>query len=233
MKQLVQRVVFAVGLMALVGFLADAFAANEVGEAEGPEIEDLGDDRYRIGEITVDKAAHKFTLRGKILHLEKPLEYLAVKKGGYKGYESLLELETSAVEFQLACILIGLDDADSVKPEFQFDDRKLDGQLVDIDISWDVEGQTKTTSAGDALASRGPSFEDSEWVYIGSQMSPQDGSLLAETSGTLIGFVHDPLSIIEHRTGATAGAYGMVTGNAEILPPAGSPVSVTISVIGE
>lgn len=232
MKLPVQRVVFAVSLMALGGLLAHA-SANEADAGKGPEIKELGDDRYRIGTITVDKAARKFTLGGKILHLAKPLEYLAVKKGGYKGYESLLELETSAVAFQLACILVGLDDTDSVKPQFQFDERKLDGQLVDIEISWEDEGQTKTTSAGEALASRGPSFEESKWVYIGSQMSPQDGSLLAETSGTLIGFVHDPLSIIEHRIGATAGAYGMVTGNAEILPPEGSPVTVTISVIGE
>ena len=74
-------------------------------------------------------------------------------------------------------------------------------------------------------------FSDDGWVYIGSTPSPQDGSLLAEMSGSLIGFVHDPTSIIEHRKGAPAGSYGMVTGNADILPPEGSTITLTVSVI--
>jgi hypothetical protein len=218
-------------LFILAGFPALSVAEQETVAETKPPIEDLGEGRYRIGAITVDKTARKFSLDGKILHLTRPLEYVAVKTEGHKGYESLLELETSAVEFQLACILVGLDDEKSVKPRFQFDDNEVGGQAVDITVSWEVEGDVKTVSAASAMTTGNETFGDEGWVYIGSMQSPQDGSLLAEMSGTLIGFVHDPLSIIEHRKGAPAGSYGMVTGNADILPPEGSTITLTVSVI--
>ena len=202
--------------------------------AEGlSAIEDLGDERYRIGAITVDKAARSFTVAGKVLQLNRPLEYLAVMRDGYKGYESLLELDTSAVEFTLACILLGLDEERSVKPRYQFDRREVEGQALEITIDWKAEGATKTLSAASALMAGDQPFDDDQWVYVGSTTSPKDGRLLAEASGTLIGFVHDPLSIIEHRVGAGFGAYGMMTGNSAVLPPLGAPVTLTVAVIAK
>lgn len=195
------------------------------------DIEELGDDRYRIGNIIVDKSSQSFTLGGKILHLDKPLEYLAVKTNGAKGYESLLELETSAHEFQLACILVGLDDSKSVKPQWQFDENEAEGQAVKISVLWTDEGKRMVVRAANALMRGEEPFDNHDWVYIGSMPSPQDGSLMAEMSGTLIGFVHDPLAIIEHRTGAGIGAYGSITGNSLVLPPEGSPVTLMVSVI--
>lgn len=215
----------------LVGLPTFSMAEEQEVAETKPPIEELGEGRYRIGTITVDKNARKFSLGGKILHLTQPLEYLAVKTEGFKGYESLLELETSAVEFQLACILIGLDDDKSVKPRFQFDENEIEGQAVDITISWEADGEVKTASAARAMTAGDEPFSDAGWVYVGSMPSPQDGSLLAEMSGSLIGFVHDPTSIIEHRKGAPAGSYGMVKGNSELMPPEGSPITLTVSVI--
>ena len=217
--------------LGLAGFPTPSMADEEDVAETTPPIEELGEGRYRIGTITVDKAARKFSLDGKILHLTEPLEYVAVMTEGFKGYESLLELETSAVEFQLACILVGLDDENSVKPRFQFDENEAVGQAVDITLSWEADGEVKTVSAASAMTAGDEPFSDAGWVYIGSTPSPQDGSLLAEMSGSLIGFVHDPTSIIEHRKGAPAGSYGMVKGNADLLPPEGSPITVTVSVI--
>lgn len=229
-RWLVRTQVFAL-LFALWGLPAYSVAEDEGLSEAAPSIEDLGDERYRIGTITVDKAARTFSVGGKVLHLGKPLEYLAVKTEGYKAYESLLELESSAIDFQLACILVGLDDEASVKPRYQFDENEAEGPAVELMISWEVDGNMKTVSAADALMAGDGPFVDAGWVYIGSSPSPQDGSLLAEMSGTLIGFVHDPLAIIEHRTGAGAGSYGMITGNSEMLPAEGSPITLTVSVV--
>ena len=102
------------------------------GSESGPEIRDLGDERFQIGNIIVDKAAGKFTVPGKVLRLEPPLEYLAVKKGGAKGYESLLELESSAVEFNLACILIGMSNENITAPQYQFDQAPVAGPNLHI-----------------------------------------------------------------------------------------------------
>lgn len=209
--------------------------AQEEAPAEaGPPIEDLGDERYRIGSIIVDKEGRSFTLPGKILHLKEPLEYVAVKRDGAKGYESLLELDTLAVEFQLACILVGLDDKKSVKPRWQFDEQEAEGQSLIINLSWtEGDSKTRTVDVASAMMAGDKPFDDHDWVYIGSASSPQDGSLLAEASGTLIGFVHDPYSVIEHRTGTGPGTYGYITGNESLLPPEGTAVSLTVTVIPE
>ncbi len=251
MNGLTERIPVAAALLVLAGMSVHGLAQAETpsesktpSEAEtpsvaetpskpGPPIEDLGDERYRIGTITVDKAGRSFTVPGKILHLKQPLEYLAVKRNGGKGYESLLELDVLAVEFQLACILVGLDDRNSVKPRFQYDEREPEGQALDITLSWDADDEAKTVKAASALMAGDTPFDDHAWVYIGSMPSSTDGSLLAEASGTLIGFVHDPLAVIEHRKGARAGSYGLMTGNAALLPPEGAPVTVTVSVITE
>ena len=233
MNRMQEKALIIAASFVLAGFPALSTADEEDVPETLPAIEDLGEGRYRIGTITVDKTERKFSLGGKILHLNAPLEYLAVKTEGDKGYESLLELDTLAVDFQLACILIGLDDENSVKPRFQFDENEAEGQAVDITISWEVDGEVKTTSAAKALAAGDGPFSDAGWVYVGSMPSPQDGSLLAEMWGTLIGFVHDPISIIEHRKGAPAGSYGMVTGNADLLPPEGSPITLTVSAVAD
>ena len=210
-------------MLALSAFAATALARDP------PPIERLGDERFRIGSIVVDKAQNRFTVPATILHLDQALEYVAVTRGGHKGYESLLELDATAHEFQLACILIGLDDAKSVKPRYQFDEREALGQAVDITLSWPEGDGTVTVDAANALLEGDQPFDNNSWVYVGS-MFENNGELMAETIGTLIGFVHDPYSIIDHRFGAGVGAYGLITGNAGLLPPKGSPLTVTIGV---
>lgn len=247
MNRLARRVPIAAVLLVLAGVSVHGEAetppeavppSDTVIEAAAPSgavapIEDLGDERYRIGTIVVDKARRSFTVPGKILHLKKPLEYLAVKRNGAKGYESLLELDTLAVEFKLACILLGLDEEKSVKPRFQFDKREAEGQALDITVGWRQGADTKTVNASNALMAGDKPYDDNDWVYVGSATSPNGGHLLAEASGTLIGFVHDPFSIIEHRKGAGVGAYGTMTGNSSLLPPVGTPVTLTVALITE
>ncbi len=219
--------------LASCAFVAVADAEEAGPNGNEPAIEDLGNQQYRVGNIAVDKRAAEFTVKGIILNLDQPLEYIAVKTDGYKGYESLLELATTAVEFQLACILIGLDDSEASKPRFQFDENPVTGQAIAISIRWEESGEEKVVSAQDAISSKTGRLADGEWIYIGSRMSPMDGSLLADFSGTLIGFVHDPLSIIEHSIGTGTGSYGFVTGNEDLLPAEGSEITVIVKRVEE
>jgi len=199
--------------------------------APTPLMEDLGEQRYRIGEIIVDKKAGEFSVPGKVLHLNAPLEYLAVSTDGMKGYESLLELSTSATNFNLACILIGLDEKKSVKPRYQFDDRKPEGQAVAITLTWQKDGKTMRVSGANAMTAGEETFDDDSWVYIGS-LTSEDGQLfMADMTGTLIGFVHDPASVIEHINGGGIGAYGLLTGDAAVLPPEGAAISLTVALV--
>jgi hypothetical protein len=221
-----QRIAAGLSIVLLAG---NGIAQTEK-ESDAPPFEDLGEQRYRIGEIIVDKAAFEVSVPGKVLHLTAPLEYLAVSTGGMKSYESLLELSTSPTEFNLACILIGLDDENSVKPRYQFDERKVEGQAVSITISWLDDGETVRVSGANAMNEGEETFDDEAWVYIGS-FSSEGGEFMADVTGTLIGFVHDPDSVIDHRNGAGIGAYGLLTGNEKVMPPEGTAVTLTVSVV--
>jgi hypothetical protein len=210
-------------------------------------IQELGKDRYRIGTIVVDRKAGRFSVPGRILHIDDaPLEYIAVGRGGYKGYESLLELDTIGTEFNLACILLGLDASAVRRPEYQFDRRPPEGPPVMLEVRWQADGKTVTVPMRDALkiaaappgapsapgeAGAAASLPD-EWVYTGSFNTGEDRRYAADVIGTLIGFVHDPASVIEHRSGLGIGAYGSVQGNAKVLPPVGAAVELVVSVPG-
>ena len=199
-------------------------------KAESPDIEDLGDGQYRIGSILLDKNARRFTVPGRVIHLTGPIEYIAVAKGGMKEYESVFELESSATEFKLACILIGFDEAKSEKPRYQFDDREPKGQAADIEVSWEADGKTVRAKAANTLLEGEEPFDDHRWVYIGST-TQNGGEMTAEMIGSLIGVVHDPDAIIDHVRGAGIGAYGLVTANKALLPPEGAPVTFSISFV--
>lgn len=210
---------FALGLFSLPA------AATE----PQPPVEDLGDGRYRIGAIEIDKEAQRFSVPGAVIDLAEnmPLEFLAVAKGGLKSYEALIELDVSAVEFNLACILIGLDADKATHPKRHFDPDPVTGDVVDVRVSWQRDGQEQAYDI-ERLLRGTPDAAEHLWVYTGSYFTPK-GDYMAKLVGTLIGFVHDPESIIQHQTGLGLGNYGAITYDPDVRPPAGTPVKITVS----
>jgi hypothetical protein len=214
-------------------FAVALFSAPVAGEEPQPLVEDLGNGHYRIGAIEIDKGAHRFTVPGAAIDLASgmPVEFLAVVKGGVKSYEALLELDASAVEFNLACILIGLDSANAKRPERHFDPAPVTGDIVDLRVSWLLDGQEQSHEIERLL--RGTDLpEEHVWVYTGSYFRP-DGAYVPSFTGTLIGFVHDPESIIQHQKGLGLGNYGAVTLDPDIMPPAGTRLTVSVSRVPE
>ena len=69
------------------------------------------------------------------------------------------------------------------------------------------------------------------WRYTGSYRDAGPEKLyMAEMSGSLISFVHDPDSVIDHEIGVSIGAYGATSGNIELLPELGMQVVVTVAL---
>ena len=226
------RVRFVVGGWLLA--LCIASVGAQAPESEVP-IKELGDGRYQVGRIIVDKPARSFSVEAKLIHTEDPLEYLAVARRGVKDYESLLELRTRGLHFNIACILIGLDDTGVVHPKFQFDETVVEGHEVSINIRWEGDDGSVEIDAADALrivgAPDGPPRE-TRWIYTGSAMYPSDPpTYLADSSGSLIGFVHDPMTVIEHQLGLGIGAYGSILGNTDILPPIGTRMTLIVKAL--
>ncbi len=187
----------------------------------------MGDQRYRIGAIEIDKGKQIFKVPGVVIRTAPPIEFLAVTKNGYKRYESILELETNAFEFNLACILIGLDNQKAKLPRYHFDPEPTQGDPVDVRLSWRSGDKTVDIDAAELFLEGNKPVATREWVYTGSAFLP-DGRYKAALSGSLISFVHDPESIIQHRQGIGLGKYGSVALNPEITPPAGAKIDVII-----
>jgi hypothetical protein len=196
------------------------------------ELKSLGKDRYQVGRIVVDKTAGRFTVPGRVHVIGQPLEYLATTPGGMKEYETLLEADASGSEFNLACILLGLERDPRQGPFYQFSEAPLVGPKVRVSIAWQDGGKRREISAAEALLDpKGEVRPESvEWVYTGSLSMPPDGQFAADITGTLIGFVHDANSVIESVLGLGIGAYGSVSGNAAVLPPVGTPVELIVQL---
>ncbi|HYR95770.1 MAG TPA: YdjY domain-containing protein [Candidatus Binatus sp.] len=197
-----------------------------------PPIEDRGNGRYRIGGVKLDQKRQRFAVRGVILRDEPPLEFLAVTADGFKAYESLLKVRANAHEFNLACILIGLDPEQGKPSRRHFDPEPAGGDPVDLRVTWRTRDGARTDAwttidAADLVRSGEGTLSRGEWVYTGSRVLP-DGRFLAAVDSTLIGFVHDPASIIEHRTGLL-GQFASVTVNRRVAPAVGTPVTVHVA----
>ena len=198
---------------------------------ESPPIEEIGDKLYRVGNIRVDLAGQEALVAG-VVNDVTILEFIATTKGGFKSYESAIELDTDAISFNLAMVLLGLDKSRSVLSKFHFDPDPPEGDPVEIWIEWEQNGETRRIR-GEELAYNAGSKEtlpETPWVYTGSVFMP-DGSYLAERDGVLIGFVHTPAPIIENPLPDGVGNYGAWILNPTIGLDPGTPITVTVKAL--
>lgn len=193
------------------------------------ELKSVGQDRYQLGRIQIDRRGRTFTVPGRVHVLDKPLEYLATAPGGMKAYESLFEIDTFGSEFNLACILIGLERDPKQMPLQRFREWTLTGQRVLIDVAWTENGKRRQMSAAQAVLNPGTDIkpESIEWVYTGAPASDVMPRFAPDDTGTLIGFIHDVNCVIDSVETIGVGAYGSIRGN-PMLPPEGSPVELVI-----
>jgi hypothetical protein len=220
---------------ALVAAPTPAAAQDDVPRAAPVgEMKPLGRERFQIGRIVVDRKARRFTVPGRVHVVGQPLEYLVTSPGGMKEYETLLEADATGSEFNLACILLGLERDPAQAPVQRFGMGALVGPRVAIRIAWQDGTRRREVTAAEALLP--PTAEvrpaDVEWVYLGSLQNPADGRFAADATGTLVGFTHDPNSVVEAVRGLGVGAYGSVAGNAAVLPPRGTPVEIVVEAVG-
>ncbi len=177
--------------------------------------------------MRVDSARREVTVSGKV-NDTKVLEFIANTKNGFRAYESAIELDTNGLTFNLAMILIGLDKANATPPRFHFDPTPPVGDPVDVFVEWKAGGETKRIRAEELLwdKEKKETFSRSPWVYTGSFVL-DDGRYMADQDAVLIGFVHDPSSIIEWAGSNGVGRFGFV----QIDPKLGLLPGTAITVI--
>ena len=197
-----------------------------------PAPKKVGENLVRLGSILIDTKNNEVTVSGRMLP-DRTLEFVASTRMGAKSYESAIELDTDAVTFNLAMIMIGLDRSRAVVPQVHFGPT-VAGDPVDIWVEWGT-GKAKRKVRVDELlyderAQKVP--EMGTWVYTGSTMYPS-GDFAAEVDGVLIGFVHSPASIIENTVGSGINAYGTIKLNPALKLQTGAAVTLTVKAIAK
>lgn len=201
------------------------------GPAPAPSpVERLGRDLVRIGGIVVDTAKKELTVGGFVNDV-RVLEFLANTKGGWKAYESALELDTNAVNFNVACLLIGLDPAGAVVSRFQFDPQSPQGHPLEMFVEWDEGGKRRRIRAEQLIYNRmtKQTLTEGPWVYTGSVF--REGNVyMAETEGTLVGFMHTTAPVIESPRPMN-GNYGDSIINPDLNLKAGTTVQLIVRAL--
>jgi hypothetical protein len=195
-------------------------------------VERLGPTSLRVGNIQIDTEKKELWVRGTINEVTV-LEFLACTKGGFKGYESAVELETNALNFNLALILIGLDSSRAVPPKVRFDPELPKGDPVEIFVEW-LDGDQNRRVRGEQLVynlETKQTLSEGPWVYTGSYFSPDSNQYMAEVDGSLIGFIHSPAPVIEFPRALAPGIYGANRLNPQLNLKPGQPVRLFVRAL--
>ena len=196
-----------------------------------PAVEKLGKDLYRIGAIRINTAQRELTVSGRV-NETFVLEFVANALDGQKAYESAITLDTDAVAFNAALLLIGLDRSRARVPVRHFDPEPPQGDEVALHVEWTRGAERARVPIEELLydKEKGQTVPSTAWVYTGSTFF--DGRYMAELDGTLIGFVHSPSPIIEQVGGAGVGRFGRIVLNPNLGLAPNTAVTLTVKALG-
>ena len=189
---------------------------------------------FRIGDITIDTAAKTLSITGTV-NEASTLEFLANTVQGRKAYESALTLNTNAVSFNAALLLLGLDHERSKPSSRQFDPAAPEGDPVEVTVTFTGDGKPRTVAIEELLFDQraNRTFSKGPWVYTGSRFYDTGAYrfYLAEQDGVLIGFMHGPQSIIDNPRADAIGGYGYFILNPKLGLKPGDAVTVTVKAL--
>jgi hypothetical protein len=208
------------------------FSRNDNPPKTPASIERLGPTTLRVGTVQIDTGKKELSVKGVVTDANI-LEFVAVTKGGFKGYESALELDTNAINFNLALILIGLDQAHAVGPKQHFDPAIPQGDPVEIWVEWDGDSGHKRVRAEELIYNTMSkhTLTPGPWVYTGSVFVEGSKAYLADVEGSLIGFVHTPAPVIESPRAIVPGSYGSDVLNPALNLKPGAEVQLTVRAV--
>ncbi len=218
-----------------------SYAGADKGRAEGKgRMWRLGPDIYRIGDITLDAKKRVLTCRGEVNMAEGgPIELLACLESG-KVHESILIVDIEPKDLQVALLLLGLRPGRNPAHEIPEDSpeaRRKPGSKVLLFVEWDMpEGPESAEPVRRRVRAEKLLWNvqtdrpavDAEWVFLGSRV--WQGQFGAELDGSIITTYHDSLAILELAL-PTVNDDVYYVANKELVPPAGTPVTVAVEVV--
>ncbi|MDD2366859.1 MAG: YdjY domain-containing protein [Desulfuromonadaceae bacterium] len=193
-----------------------------------PAIEKLGDGKYRIGEILINKQDKSVTFPAVVNMNSGILEYLLVNNVG-KTHESLLRTGISPYNLQVAFMLLGYEGTNK-RLSSQGSPELPKGESVNIMLSNVAEKQTVPFPVESWLVNKtGSSTIDVNqlnWVFCGSYVN-ELGGFMSQESGSIVAIWHDPVAMIDNASpgGESNRIWYVKEGT---VPAVGTKVTVTV-----
>jgi hypothetical protein len=199
---------------------------------DGPPVRPLGDGRWQVGDVTLDRAARTVTIPAVVNQDRAAVEYLLVASSG-KTHESVLRTDAAPLHVHAAMLLLGARAATDADPAWaRGRAAEPPGDVVTLEIAWrDARGRARRRPAERwvwneetrAAMSRGP------WRYNGSQLFR--GLFMAQEDGSVIALISDPDALVNNpRRGRENDEIWRV--NTRRVPPVGTPVEVVVRLAG-
>lgn len=183
--------------------------------------------------MRVDTASREVSVPG-TLNEVMTVEFVANAKDGVKAYESAVTLNTDAVSFNAALLLIGLDPARSKPSKVQFDSTPPEGDPVDLFVELPAAGKPRRVRVEDILFDQGTkkTLKPGPWVYSGSTFIETDSGrrFMAEVDGVLIGLMRGPSALIDNPRSDMLGRFGAIILNPTVAKP-GMKVSLIVRAL--
>jgi hypothetical protein len=196
-------------------------------ELTNSPIKDLGNGRFQLGKVILDKKARTVTIPTVVNMNSGLVEYFLVSNTG-KLHESILRTEAEPYHIHVAMLLLGAKGATAADPADFYDPRKpIPGDKVSLEATWQA-GEKKMRTTADELVNNTQSkqtMSKGPWIFNGSQVI--DGSFVAQREGSIISIMADPYALINNpRKGREDDEIWFASTNA--LPPLSAPVDVIV-----
>ena len=188
-------------------------------------IKKLGPDLLQVGTMKVDLAKGRIEIPGKVGAASGPLEYVAVTENG-KAYESLLVIDTNAIELRLALSLLGYEGTIPQGPNHVVSAPTAADTVMLAAI---VDGKERPISAYMVDKKRKKAPPDHPWQVVGFAQEDRDQSLLTKDFITLVARDYfAPMRYSVDPGNPYAGPNEGYTGNTKLLPAKDVPVTLVI-----
>ncbi len=221
-----------------VALIVSFFLAASLSRAEdAPLVRQLSPEVFQVGSVRLDKRTRTATFPASVNLTNGLVEYFAVNAIG-KTHESVLVSDTEPYHLHMAMLLLGVKiaPAPSDKPPAQIDPGYLEtapevtGETVEISVTWMKDGQPQQARAEDWVwnTKQKAPMKKGPWIYNGSLVS--NASFVAQNEGSMITLVADPAALVNNpRAGHNDDLIW--TARSEKLPPVGTPVDITITLL--
>ena len=191
-------------------------------------VQKIGESQYRIGTLRVDTAKGELRAPATINDV-MTLEFAVNTKGGLKAYETAITVDSNAVTFNAALLLLGLDPSHGRPTKFQFDPAAADGDPVSVEVEYGDKRVPIEEVIFDQRSKK--TLPRGTWVYTGSTFWDYGlgRQFVAEVDGVIVGMMHGPAAIID-RADLVEG-YGNFIVNPNIGIKPGQAVTLIVTAI--